>query len=211
MSPICSILTLTIWKYRGSDIEDSGIYDGEILNRLKWNDTVNEWKSAEFIDIDKSLLVDRHSLPVIAKETLPVKEIIHTPVGETVLDMGQNFSGWIVFQNHQPSGTKLHFEFGEVLQNDNFYNDNYRSAKGGFTYISNGKTELVRPHFTYLPLPSSGGISGLAIRCQSWCNNYLGALEQSAGRWQHQWYCMNEISWESQKKWRKMQLSRSRD
>ena len=137
------------WKYCGSDIEDSGIYDGEILNRLKWSTTGNEWKSVEFIDIDKSLLVDRHSLPVITKETLSVKEIIYTPAGETVLDMGQNFSGWIVFQNHQPNGTKLHFEFGEVLQNGNFYNDNYRSAKGGFTYISNGKSELVRPHFTY--------------------------------------------------------------
>lgn len=52
------------WKYCGSDIEDSGIYDGEILNRLKWSTTGNEWKSVEFIDIDKSLLVDRHSLPV---------------------------------------------------------------------------------------------------------------------------------------------------
>lgn len=137
------------WTYRGSDIDDSGIYDGEILNRLKWHNTENSPKSVAFIDIDKALLTDRHSLPVTVKETLSVKEIIHTPSGETVLDMGQNFSGWLVFHNHQPMGTKLHFEFGEVLQNGNFYNDNYRSAKGGFTYISNGNSELVRPHFTY--------------------------------------------------------------
>lgn len=143
------IKTDTSWNYRGNDVEDSGIYDGEILDRTKWMDCQNEWKAAELIALDKSLLTDRHSLPVIVKETLAVKEVLHTPAGETVLDMGQNFSGWIVFQSHQPAGTKIHLEFGEVLQNGNFYNDNYRSAKGGFTYISNGVSELVRPHFTY--------------------------------------------------------------
>lgn len=137
------------WNYCGSAIEDSGIYDGESINRLKWKDISKEWRKAEIIDLDKSLLTDRYSLPVTVKETIPVKDVLHTPAGETVLDMGQNFAGWIVFQNTQLEGTRLHFEFGEVLQDGNFYNENYRSAKGGFTYLSDGTTELVRPHFTY--------------------------------------------------------------
>ena len=80
---------------------------------------------------------------------MPVKEIIHTPAGETILDFGQNFAGYITFANHQKKGTKLVFDFGEILQHGNFYNENYRSAKSQFVYISDGREELVRPTFTF--------------------------------------------------------------
>lgn len=158
------------WCYKGSDIEDSGIYDGEILNRLLWKNIENGWRPVEKLcseeALNKELLTDRYSIPVLIKEKLPVKEIIMTPAGETVLDMGQNFTGWLVFKSSLPEGTQVHFEFGEVLQRGNFYNDNYRSARGGFTYTageSDGGTGvemeetagcgvkgvLVRPHFTF--------------------------------------------------------------
>lgn len=45
----------------------------------------------------KSHLSDRLSLPVVVKETIPVREIIATPAGETVLDFGQNFAGFPEF------------------------------------------------------------------------------------------------------------------
>ena len=35
------------------------------------------------------------------------------------------------------------------MQNGNFYNDNYRSAKSQFIYRADGRTETVRAHFTY--------------------------------------------------------------
>lgn len=154
------ILTDESWCYRGSDIEDSGIYDGEILNRVLWKNRENPWKSVEKLSAleqekKKQLLTDRFSIPVLVKETIPVKDVMITPAGETVLDMGQNFTGWLVFRDVWPEGTKVHLEFGEVLQNGNFYNDNYRTAKGGFTYIAGEKPEktkdgeFVRPHFTF--------------------------------------------------------------
>ena len=37
------------WKYCGSDIEDSGIYFGEDLNRLLWEEKENPWKPVEVI------------------------------------------------------------------------------------------------------------------------------------------------------------------
>lgn len=138
------------WEYYGSDIEDSGIYDGEILNRLLWKNRDNLRKPAVVLsDMKKELLIDRYSIPVRIMEKISPKEVIQTPAGETVLDMGQNFAGWVTFLAALPEGTRIHLEFGEVLQNGNFYNDNYRTATGGFTYISDGRTELVRPHFTY--------------------------------------------------------------
>ena len=143
------IRTDETWNYCGSDVEASGIYDGEIFNRILWNEKENVEKSVEILNLDKKLLTDRYSMPVIVKETLPVKEVLRTPAGETVLDMGQNFTGWMEFKAHLPKGTKVHLEFGEVLQNGNFYNENYRTATGGFVYISDGRKETVRPHFTF--------------------------------------------------------------
>ena len=83
------------------------------------------------------------------KEQISVKEILHTPAGETVLDMGQNFAGFVEFDADLPKGTKVVLDFGEILQNDNFYRENYREARSQFVYISGGKPETVCPHFTF--------------------------------------------------------------
>lgn len=40
-------------------------------------------------------------------------------------------------------------EFGEILQNGNFYHDNYRAAESKFTYISDGVRREIRPRFTF--------------------------------------------------------------
>lgn len=154
------IATDETWKYRGSDIEMSDIYDGEVLNRRMWTGKENAAKTVRFIEEDKGTLmgkifltplklIERYSLPVIVKEKLSVQEVIHTPIGETVLDMGQNMVGFIEFDAELPTGTKITLDFGEVLQQGNFYNDNYRTAKSRFEYVSDGRKESVRPHFTY--------------------------------------------------------------
>ena len=145
------IVTDDTWNYIGSDIEDDSIYDGEIINHLLWDGKENAEKKAVLADeaIKNGKLIPRYSLPVKEMEDMSVKEIIHTPAGETVLDFGQNFAGYITFTNHQKKGTKLVFDFGEILQNGNFYNENYRSAKSQFVYISDGREELVKPSFTY--------------------------------------------------------------
>ena len=143
------IITDESWEYRASDIVSSSIYNGEIYNKLLWENKKNLWKKAVLVKKDKNLLIDRYSIPVTVKEYIPVKEIICTPAEEIILDMGQNFAGWIEFDADFPKNTEIKLEFGEILQKGNFYNENYRTAKGGFTYVSNGKKEIVRPHFTF--------------------------------------------------------------
>ena len=54
------------------------------------------------------------------------------------MDMGQNFAGFVEFDADLPKGTKVVLDFGEVLQNDNFYRENYREARSQFVYISGG-------------------------------------------------------------------------
>ena len=58
-------------------------------------------------------------------------------------------TGWITFSADVPDGTVITYEVGEVLQEDNFYRDNLRTAESKFTYISNGKAAEVRPYFTF--------------------------------------------------------------
>ncbi len=147
------------WQYFASDIEDSGIYFGEILNRLLWEDKENSKKPVEVLENPKEheetrnlaveKLQDRLSLPVVIKEEIAVKDIIYTPAEEIVLDMGQNFAGFVEFKANFSKGTKVVLDFGEILQGGNFYNKNYRDAKSQFVYVSDGREETVRPHFTF--------------------------------------------------------------
>ena len=137
------------WLYCGSDTEGSDIYNGEIINHLLWEGKDNPWKAPVPGGVEGNI-VERYSLPVIEHDTMPVKEIIHTPAGETVLDFGQNFAGYVVFSSAKlPKGTKITLDCGEILQQGNFYNENYRRAKSQFIYTADGREELVKPQFTY--------------------------------------------------------------
>lgn len=130
----------------------SSIYDGEVYDanltpqKEKWvpavaaDESIQEWTKK---------LVPRFSLPLTTHEALKPVEIIHTPAGETVLDFGQNLTGIFNFICKEPMGAKVRFQFGEILQEENFYNENLRTAKEEFTYISDGKVRTVRPHFTF--------------------------------------------------------------
>ena len=143
------IVTDESWTWRESDIAASNsIYDGEILDRLAHDSEENAARSVVIVASPLSI-VDRFSPPVIESTCLPVAELIHTPAGETVLDFGQNHAGLLRFRAELPRGTEVRFDFGEVLQQGNFYNENYRSALGGFSYRSDGRRETVCQSFTF--------------------------------------------------------------
>lgn len=63
--------------------------------------------------------------------------------------MGQNMVGWLEFTNRAPKGTEIMLQFGEVLQDGNFYRDNLRTAKCEYRYISDGEVKKIRPYFTF--------------------------------------------------------------
>ncbi len=137
--------TDTDWKVLMSDVQDSGIYYGEDLDRTAGTP---EMGNAVTIDPGKALL-DRYSIPVVVKEVLEAKEIIHTPSGETVIDFGQNHAGVMEIDADFPKGCVITIDCGEVLQKGNFYNENYREARSRFVYTSDGRKETVHPRFTF--------------------------------------------------------------
>ncbi|MDI9420285.1 MAG: family 78 glycoside hydrolase catalytic domain, partial [Bacillota bacterium] len=109
----------------------------------------DDWDRVRSIDLDYSLLQPRRSLPVIIKEKIKPAAIIHTPKGETVLDFGQNMVGWASFRIDAPQGTEVLLQYGEALQDGCFSQENLRSAKAEFTYISDGRPAQVKPCFTF--------------------------------------------------------------
>lgn len=134
------------WQMTYSNIFFSNIYDGEQMD-----DTLEPVAAAAAKEVEppKGKLTARRSLPVKVLEELPVAELIHTPAGETVVDLGQNIAGSFRLRVHEPKGTKIHVQVGEVLQQGNFYRDNLRSAKAEYIYISDGEEHILQPYFTF--------------------------------------------------------------
>ena len=179
-----TIPTDTTWKARKNQVCYSGIYPGEIYDTTL---DVSELFDTETIDLGKERLCPRLNPPITIHEHIRPIEVIHTPAGETVLDMGQNMVGWLSFKSSLPAGSRLYLQFGEVLQNGNFYNDNLRTAKAEFTYISDGQEREVRQHFTFYGFrfvkitgwsgePSLDDFTGLVIHSEM---EELGHIETS--------------------------------
>lgn len=133
------------WSAETSMIGENSIYDGELQDESLAGKVLELSVSGE----GKELLTERTSVPVIETERLPVAEIIRTPKGETVLDFGEMITGWVEFTCREPEGNKVYLQYGELLQEGNFYRENLRTAKAEFTCISTGREEIVRPHFTF--------------------------------------------------------------
>lgn len=144
------------WQWREGPVTESGIYDGEWYDaRLEcpgWDAPgapAQGWRPAEPIELGTQRLCDRMSLPVVVTERLPVREVIHTPKGETVLDFGQEVTGWVEFYCDLPAGEERALYYFEILQDGCYYRDNLRTALEEFHYISAGRPAAMRPHFTF--------------------------------------------------------------
>ena len=141
------IATDESWKCAESPVLESSIYDGEVYDARKENAPLRE--SAVLADAPNAPIVERLSPPVRVADHVSAKKLIHTPKDEWVIDFGQEMTGWVEFDCDLPAGARVHLQFGELLQHDCFYNDNLRTAKAEYTFISAGKPAHVRPHFTF--------------------------------------------------------------
>ncbi|MCP1133677.1 glycoside hydrolase family 78 protein [Paenibacillus polysaccharolyticus] len=134
------------WHATRSHVLDGNIYDGEIYDATL---DVSETYPVRKSDLGYERLQARRSLPVVIKETINPVSVLATPAGETVIDMGQNMVGWLQFRTTAPRGTMIRLQYGEVLQDGNFFRENLRSAKAEYVYTANGEEAVVRPYFTF--------------------------------------------------------------
>ncbi|MDD3659751.1 MAG: family 78 glycoside hydrolase catalytic domain [Lachnospiraceae bacterium] len=148
----------TDWSGAWSPVTFSEIYDGEVydasLEIADWNMAqcqYNGWNACKEVVFDRSILHAQSGCKVKEIERLPVKQIIQTPKGDTVLDFGQNMTGWIEFNATGKKGDRVELQCFEVLDaQGNVYLDNLRTAKQTVTYLfGQDGTVTFHPNFTF--------------------------------------------------------------
>ncbi len=146
------------WRSATGPILMASIYHGETydarLEKVGWNLPDYDdggWNAAAVLHLPKDSLIAQENQPTrVIQEINPV-QVIHTPNGETVLDMGQNMVGWVRFRVVAGPGTVITLQHAEVLDHaGNFYIGNLRSAKQTIRYVCKGNgVESFEPHFTF--------------------------------------------------------------
>ena len=146
------------WKSATGPILMSDIYNGETydarLEKARWSEKGyddRDWAGVQAVEHSKEILTAPAGPPVRKIQEIRPIEIIHTPAGETVLDMGQNMVGWVRLKVQGEAGAVVTLKHAEVLdQEGNFYTTNLRSADQTVKYtLKGGGEEVYEPHFTF--------------------------------------------------------------
>ncbi len=134
------------WMARETKWRLCNLYDGDIYDET----FIGKTASARIIRHPKHILVPQEGEIIAEQETFKPIAVIHTPKGETVLDFGQNLTGYVSFSLIVPKGERIVIDHAEILDHaGNFYNENYRSAKAQIVYIGDGKKHTWKPEFTF--------------------------------------------------------------
>lgn len=153
-----TVITDDSWYADDSAILFAEIYDGEIYDanqeQAGWNKPgfdASLWRSVDLVEHNKETLTAQGACKVKKIEVLKPLSIITSPQGDTVIDFGQNLSGWVEFKVNGQRGEKVILRHFEVLDADgNVYLDNLRSAKQRIEYVLKGDAqEVYHPRFTY--------------------------------------------------------------
>jgi alpha-L-rhamnosidase len=152
------ILSDDSWKASTGPILKSDIYNGETydarLENPNWSQPDfddSAWETVKLLDHPKSMLTNSVGEKVRKIQELKTKEIITTPKGELVCDLGQNMVGWVRLKVSGKPGDRITLKFAEVLDQDgNFYTDNLRNIECTDHYILKGEGEEVyEPRFIF--------------------------------------------------------------
>lgn len=141
-----------------SDLKAGEVYDAR-LEMPGWNQTgfdASYWRGVRIVEYDLKNLVALSSPLVKRKERFVPVKILTTPAGETVVDMGQNFSGVVQLRVNGPEGTTICLRHGEALDKDGNFTMEHLAVEPRFpappqaiSYtLRGGGEEVYMPFFT---------------------------------------------------------------
>lgn len=135
------------WECAESPVRFSEIYDGEHYDATF---TPAYSLRAKILKWPYDILIPQEGEKILEQERIKAKRIFVTPAGETVVDFGQEVTGYVEFSLEARKGEEVRFLHGEVLDSKgNFYNENYRSAKAEIIYICRDGRQSWHPHLTF--------------------------------------------------------------
>ena len=142
-----TILTDESWQWAKSRILVSEIYDGETCDaRIEPED----WQKVKPLEWSKDILIPQEGEAIRETERIAAKRIFKTPAGDTVVDFGQEVTGYVEITLNAHAGDEVLFDHAEVQDRDgNWYNENYRSAKAQAKYICREGTQTWHPQLTF--------------------------------------------------------------
>ena len=130
------------WCAKKDKLRMAELYDGEIVDMLFEDKRVN----AIVLDHDKKMIVKQQGEFVKEQEAIKPIAIFKAPNGDTIVDFGQNLTGYFEFETMAQAGDKVEFTVCEELDKyGNFYNENYRDAKARFEYICHNGYNKYKP------------------------------------------------------------------
>lgn len=152
-----TIVSDASWRASSGGTRSNSILDGEEHDaRLEpdgWSlpgFDDGDWAAADPVAHDLSVLVPRTWEPIRRVEELPVQAILTTPSGRTVVDVGQNVSGWMRLRVTGPAGTRITLRHSETLIHGEFDVETNRGAEATDVYLMRGDGEEVwEPRFTF--------------------------------------------------------------
>ncbi len=147
------IFTDESWTACESQVRFSELYDGEVMDATF---VPAERPKAVCFDGPTETLIPQEGAPVREQERVIPAGMFVTPKGETVIDFGQEITGFLEVTVDAKAGDVIDVSFAEVMdQAGNFYTENYRSAKCQYRYIccegkQTYKTKLTFYGFRYI-------------------------------------------------------------
>lgn len=142
-----SIVTDSSWTARESKLRYTNIYDGDIYDATF---KAGSARHCICVDLEKDMLIPQEGEKIVEQERMPALQVIKTPAGETVIDFGQNMTGYVEFSIKGTPGAQATISHGETLDCDgNFYNANYRSADAQIKFVCDGEEHTYKSALTF--------------------------------------------------------------
>ena len=140
------VVTNTDWDVYTTEILYSDIYHGETVDKTAEIKYLGKAIRSNY----KTKLIPQVGELITEHERLSPIELIRTPSGETVIDFGQNMTGYVEVRIKAERGARILLHHAEVLDKDgNFYTENLRKAKCENLYICSGDEDVFKPSFTF--------------------------------------------------------------
>ena len=140
------IMTDESWEVYTSPVLSAEIYHGETVDltapiRRVGNAVLTEVATELIPQVGEWITEQERIAPVV---------LICTPNGETVLDFGQNLTGYVQVCIQAPRGSRVVLHHAEVLDKEgNFYTDNMRSARNEMVYVCSGDVDVFKPAYSF--------------------------------------------------------------